>query len=870
MTAKRPSQKNAHVQYSILAVLLLITAAYHVKHIVFISEYLSQRIWAVRAPGTLQEAHVSKVEKEGAAAGLRVGDTLLEVNGAPVNGQADVVRAMAYARPGDELRLRVQHRDGKQQALTIVLARRSEAASDNWAFVITLQVLLPLLCVALGFWVAVLRSREKLAWILMALLLGFSQIFGLSLENQSGTLVDNLALAYKVVCSSSWIVWLVALGIYFPEPLKRKRYIYAMKALALIPALGTMVALLYIELAINNFALGVRFAHLLPPRVLNVIGPVDAIGSLSAIGAFFVAIIAKYFVASTPDAKRRLQLLYWGLFLAVVPTMVLVIAGSLLNKSLDEFPNWLELPCLLLTFLFPITLAYIIVVYRAMDIAVVVRQGVQYALARHGIKVLQAVLTGALVVMIGVLAQSRATTLPYTLLVISLGLLAIYLLGRGATRLARWIDRRFFRDSYNAEQLLMELSEEVRTIVEMRPLLETISHRISESLHVPRVAVLLRGEHPFHLAYAMGYETAPQIEFGENSATARQLVEAKQPTRVYLKDPNNWVNLEPEVAPEERGMLAKLQAELLIPLLAMGRLLGFISLSRKRSEEPYSRSDLQLLGSMATQAGLALENARLTSAVAEEAAQREAMKREVEIAREVQERLFPQNPPPMAELDYCGLCRPARGVGGDYYDFLLLPGGQLGVAVGDVSGKGISAALMMASLQASLRGQTMHGSEDMAELVGRVNRLVYEVSSPERYATFFFAQYDAASHLLTYVNAGHNPPIVLGRCSQGWHVKRLEVGGTVVGLLPQCSYKQDSLELRTGDVLVAFTDGISEAMNGKDEEWGEEKMLETLKTCDGTSAAETVACIMSEADRFTAGAKQYDDMTLVVLKVKAD
>ena len=225
---------------------------------------------------------------------------------------------------------------------------------------------------------------------------------------------------------------------------------------------------------------------------------------------------------------------------------------------------------------------------------------------------------------------------------------------------------------------------------------------------------------------------------------------------MYLDDANNWVNREAEVGSEERGALAKLQSELLVPLLAVGRLLGFISLSRKRSEEPYSHADLQLLGSVAAQTGLALDNARLTSAVAEEAAQREAMKREVEIARQVQERLFPQHPPVVAGLDYCGMCRPARGVGGDYYDFLLLPGGELGVAVADVSGKGISAALMMASLQASLRGQTMQGREGLAALVERVNQLVYEVSSPERYATFFFAQYEPESHALTYVNAGHN------------------------------------------------------------------------------------------------------------------
>lgn len=868
MPPEMPVNKPPTLQYFILVLLFLATAAYQTKHILFIAEYLSGRVVAVTAPGSMQNSKpiVSSVAKEAEKAGVRVGDTLLEVNGRPYRGVADVVRAIEYAHGGDILRVTVQHEDGaRRETVLIPLMARRRDPSDHWLFAITLHVLLPLLCAALGFWVAALRPRERMAWILLALLLGFSQIFGITMENSDGTLASNLALGYKGLFSSTWVLWLFLLGVYFPEPLEFERRHLWMKWIVIVP-LGTIAAfaLTYLGLATQSYAAAARVDTALPGWLLHLIEPVGGILMLTAIGAFFVSIIAKYFVASTPDAKRRLRLLYWGMFLAVMPTLALVIASIVLKKGLDEFPKWVELPALALTLLFPITLAYSIVVYRAMDIRVVLRQGLQYTLARRGIAVLQGLLTAALVLTIAMLAQSRATALPQTLLIVSAGIVAIFLLGRGAVRLAKWIDRRFFRDSYNAEQLLMELSEQVRTIVEMYPLLETVSRRIAESLHVPMVAVLLQGEHPYRLAYALGYEATPEIELAESSGIVQQLRELKQPTRIYLNDPNNWVNRVPEIGNEERGTLAKLQSELLIPLLAMGRLLGFISLSQKRSEEPYSGTDLRLLGSVAAQTGLALENVRLTSAVAEEAAQREAMKREVEIAREVQERLFPQNLPAVPGLDYCGVCRPARGVGGDYYDFLPLPGGQLGVAVGDVSGKGISAALMMASLQASLRGQTMRGPEDMAALVGRVNQLVYEVSSPERYATFFFAQYDAENKVLTYVNAGHNPPMVLSKYGI---VQRLEVGGTVVGLLPQVSYSQDSVRLQAGDVLVAFTDGISEAMNGADEEWGEESLLATLKECNGKSAAETVACIMAAADRFTAGARQYDDMTVVVMKV---
>ncbi|MCU1261360.1 MAG: response regulator receiver protein, partial [Bryobacterales bacterium] len=184
----------------------------------------------------------------------------------------------------------------------------------------------------------------------------------------------------------------------------------------------------------------------------------------------------------------------------------------------------------------------------------------------------------------------------------------------------------------------------------------------------------------------------------------------------------------------------------------------------------------------AAQTTLAQEVARLTTAIGREMAQRERLNRELEIAREVQEHLFPQRLPRVLGLDYCGQCRPAREVGGDYYDFLELPNGRLGIAIGDVSGKGVGAALMMASLEASLRALAPV-IDDPAELMDRVNTLVYQASSASRFATLFYAQYDPASRRLSYVNAGHNPPVVLRNCGGSYQALRLETGGPVIGLL---------------------------------------------------------------------------------------
>ena len=224
--------------------------------------------------------------------------------------------------------------------------------------------------------------------------------------------------------------------------------------------------------------------------------------------------------------------------------------------------------------------------------------------------------------------------------------------------------------------------------------------------------------------------------------------------------------------------------------------------------------------------------------------------------------------PPVTGLDYGGRCRTALGVGGDYYDFLVLPEGMLGIALGDVSGKGIAAALMMASLQASLRAEAPRAAGDISGMIARVNQMVYEASAEDRYATLFYAQYDPTARRLMYVNAGHNPPIVYRTSSKDRQLERLNrEGGPVVGLMPDCSYGQAEITLASSDVVILYTDGISEAMNPSLEEWGEKRLLAAVREIEGFCAEEIITHLIGAATAFAAGAPQSDDMTLVVLRV---
>ncbi|MGH9733029.1 MAG: PP2C family protein-serine/threonine phosphatase [Candidatus Acidiferrales bacterium] len=294
--------------------------------------------------------------------------------------------------------------------------------------------------------------------------------------------------------------------------------------------------------------------------------------------------------------------------------------------------------------------------------------------------------------------------------------------------------------------------------------------------------------------------------------------------------------------------------------------MGLMLLGPKLSEEPYSTSDLRLLESVGVQTVLSLEIGELAHNFAEKAAQRERIQREIEIAHEVQERLFPQSVPSLPGLDLAGNCRPASSVGGDYYDIFQLNDERLALAISDISGKGISAALLMASLRASLRSIAEDNSGDLPHLMSKLNRQVYQASAANRYATFFSAVFTPSTLQLRYVNAGHNAPFIIRERAEPL---RLETGGTVVGLLKESAYLEGTVQLQPGDVFVAYTDGISEAMTIDEEEWGEQRMIARSMAALELSANEILQGVMNAADDFVQDAAQHDDMTLIVMKLSS-
>jgi sigma-B regulation protein RsbU (phosphoserine phosphatase) len=254
----------------------------------------------------------------------------------------------------------------------------------------------------------------------------------------------------------------------------------------------------------------------------------------------------------------------------------------------------------------------------------------------------------------------------------------------------------------------------------------------------------------------------------------------------------------------------------------------------------------------------------------EEVSEKKRLEQELEIAREVQATLFPKHLPRPRGLAVFGGCEPARVVSGDYYDFILESDSHLHIIVGDISGKGISAALLMANLQAAIRNQLMAFKQDgsaqmdttLACVMSELNHQVYLNSPSEKYATLFASLYDAETRRLFYCNAGHLAPILL----DNGHVERLDAGGTVLGLFPTAEYSSQCVELRPGALLAIFTDGITEAVNDRDEEFGEERLIQSLREERWQVPEAIYQSVIARVKDWQGNLKQHDDITLIVAK----
>jgi sigma-B regulation protein RsbU (phosphoserine phosphatase) len=299
-----------------------------------------------------------------------------------------------------------------------------------------------------------------------------------------------------------------------------------------------------------------------------------------------------------------------------------------------------------------------------------------------------------------------------------------------------------------------------------------------------------------------------------------------------------------------------------VPMMIKSELKGVLTLTNKKDGKQFSDEDQRLLAIIASQSAQVIENARLN----EREKQLVKMQEEVRLAAKIQTELLPRAAPVVEGYEIVGTNIPAQVVGGDHYDFIPIDHDRLAICLGDVSGKGLPASLLMANLQATLRSQTL-SSLPPKECVQRTNTLLFHSTSAEKYATLFYCVLDSETHQLAFTNAGHEYPLLVSRDGA---VRQLETGGIPVGMQEDFPYEQESVSLQPDDLVVMCSDGITEALNPNEEQFGAERFADAILKHRDRSAKELIAAII-EAAKFHAGSTpQMDDMTLVVIKRKGN
>ncbi len=305
---------------------------------------------------------------------------------------------------------------------------------------------------------------------------------------------------------------------------------------------------------------------------------------------------------------------------------------------------------------------------------------------------------------------------------------------------------------------------------------------------------------------------------------------------------------------------ADVGVDLIVPMQIKGETKGLILLGKRKSELGYSKSDVEFVSSLGSLAIISIENARLFK----ETLEKQRLEKDLETARNIQNNLLPKTIPVLPNFEISAFNRSARMVGGDYYDIVKLDSNRILFAIADVSGKGVPAALLMANIQAFLKS-ICKMNLPLAEATNLLNDLVAENTTMGSFITFFWGILDNEKHELTYVNAGHNPPLLV-RDSQ---ITKLKKGGMILGVMQTTiQYISETVTLESGDALVLFTDGITEAMNTKWEEFSDERLEELVRLKYQEDSQNLLSHIKTDVENFTKGAEQSDDITSLVIKVK--
>ena len=569
-----------------------------------------------------------------------------------------------------------------------------------------------------------------------------------------------------------------------------------------------------------------------------------SIVNLAYILIAFWLLLMGYRQVKNPRLRRQVRILLWGIPGAVGTYAVAFILPSL---GVWQLPEALRYALAITALLFGAgSIAWSIIRHQFLDVKLIVRQSLVFSISSA---LLVAVYLLVIIQVSGLIKDALELDTP--LVDIAFIVLLLVFFQPVKEQIDDVVTRFFLRDKADYRTIIEQYSADIASVFEPGILKRRMMEVVTGPVYVERAFFAFRIDDEKYAVEWDGYADRAE-EVHANDPVFHTLARRDKP--VFFDE-----FAEEESASELLPRLKEWGCRLIVPIREQESLAGVLFLSEKVSGFRYRYEDINLLSVLTNQLAAGMTNARLYA----EALEKQKMEEELNVARQIQMQLLPQADPAGPGYKVSSFAQPSRQVGGDYFDYFDRAEGRLGLVIGDISGKGVPAALLVSQLQAILRAE-VRTAKSLPEIISAVNQIITESTTAEMFATLFYADWDPVARQLNYVNAGHNYPIVV---RQDGTSDTLRVGGLALGVIAEAQFEQSRVQLVPGDLVLLYTDGLTELNDPMGQEYGEERLLRLLKENRHLSAETIKNKLVRDATRFALGELGFDDLTLIVLKL---
>ena len=776
-------------------------------------------------------------------AGIRNGDELLEINGVPIKDVFVAQSILNKVKSGDYADYKIRKPDGKVIETKVFVKKLINFAS-------LAQCITGLLFLLIGFIVYSAKPdglSQKLFFALgvFFVIAAANVLFDFNLkfiqENPFQSLiVISIGLTSRIAVQFFllYFVWT------FPKPFVFTNRNSFRITFIIIFALLSIIGIL--------FTASIRDTQFKSFDLYNLYQNILRIIFIAIFVIAWISMIIQYVREKTLANKKPLLLFVIAFTFGIIIQFYTSAIAPAISDTMFNSPEY-YMPIILIVFI-PITLAYAIFKYHLLDVSIVIRNTIIYGTA-------MATVAGIYFIVIYLLGQGISNAIGSENQGIVAGvffLIFAFIFQSTKDRFQDFLTRKFYPEQFAYQKVLVQFSNDVSIVVGTDKILDLTSRTFIDALKINKFGILLRDfkKDVLFLVRGVGFSNPNCVI--EKSNMLGVFKEKSLVSNYPVIEQQDFVN----VFPERADRLIEEEIYSVIPMIVNSKIVGALLFGLKYSGSKFGGKDLELLNAAANQIAISLENARLYKSESEKI----KIERDLDLAKKIQQGLLPKCIPNLRGLDICGEMIPAMQVGGDYYDLIPLSDTKLFVAVGDVSGKGLSASLYMTKLQTMVQISTQISSSPK-EILIEINKRLYESMERSWFITMTLALFDTETKTIKFCRAGHMPLITANNGT----VESIKTGGIGLGLekgeVFERTLQEVELKTKPNQIFAFFSDGITEAMNEKDEMFGEDKLNEILKGKSNNRSTEVMDKIWSEVQLFRGSTPVNDDMTMVIVKV---